>query len=308
MQSRIACFGAAHLDRRARALEPIVAATSNPVTVRESAGGVARNVAENLARLGDDVALVTRVGRDRSGQLVAAMLTEAGVDTTWLDRSEDTHTASYTALLEPDGRLYVGLADMAIYDEMTPDTLYDAADELGSADGWVFDCNLPTDSLKWLADRAPEGALTVVNTVSTVKAVRAAAVLDSIDLLVVNHEEGMALSPGAGEESEVAARLREAGVGIVAVTDEGGGAYISGRGVSQFLPALDAEVRDVTGAGDAFTAALVHGLLAGRNLIVAAELGLAAAALTIESEDAVASDLDGTSVRRRAGLVEKDGP
>ncbi|HEY9539737.1 MAG TPA: PfkB family carbohydrate kinase, partial [Kiloniellaceae bacterium] len=61
---RIAAVGACHLDRKAQAAAPFVVGASNPAALQNCPGGVARNVAENLARLGNAAALVSRLGRD----------------------------------------------------------------------------------------------------------------------------------------------------------------------------------------------------------------------------------------------------
>src|SRR4051794_28562466 len=121
--SSIACIGAAHVDRRAHALGPVVPGSSNPVRIGTASGGVARNVAENLARLGCAVSLVSRVGSDPEGAALRAGLADLGIDIAGLARSDTASTASYTALLDPSGELVVGLADMAIYDELTPAAL-----------------------------------------------------------------------------------------------------------------------------------------------------------------------------------------
>jgi sugar/nucleoside kinase (ribokinase family) len=66
----IACIGGAHLDRHGVLHGPLVLGTSNPGAVHVAMGGVARNVAENLARLGERVTLVSRVGDDLAGRQV----------------------------------------------------------------------------------------------------------------------------------------------------------------------------------------------------------------------------------------------
>jgi len=296
----ITCFGAAHIDQRAHALAPISRATSNPVDVTESPGGVAHNVAEVLAMLGDDVSLVSILGRDRRGQIVASSLTEAGVDLTSLIRSEDLPTATYTALVEPDGRLYVGLADMAIYERLTPESLQEAAEEHASADAWFLDANLPPDSVTWLAARA-RGML-AANPVSVPKARRLASILDRLDLLVANREEARALAGTSGDLNEVANVLHAAGVTTVAITIHEEGALIAHDGSITSLAALSAEARDVTGAGDAFTATMFHGLLHGRDPITAAKVALGAAAITVEADASVALELSEKAARARAGL------
>ncbi len=64
---RVVCVGGATLDRKYCAPEPIVPHTSNPVAGYRAFGGVARNVAENLACLTADVSLVSMVGDDEAG-------------------------------------------------------------------------------------------------------------------------------------------------------------------------------------------------------------------------------------------------
>ena len=71
--------GGANMDIKARSAAPVVAATSNPGHVVRSPGGVGRNVAENLARLGTPTTLVAAVGADALGdELVAATVDEQG--------------------------------------------------------------------------------------------------------------------------------------------------------------------------------------------------------------------------------------
>src|SRR3954454_15657445 len=100
MEPSVACIGAAHIDRKATASGPIVPGSSNPVTMRVSAGGVARNVAENLARLGLSVTMVSRVGSDREGDAVLDGLEESGIGLEFCTRSTTSPTATYTALLD----------------------------------------------------------------------------------------------------------------------------------------------------------------------------------------------------------------
>src|SRR5689334_4028315 len=70
----IVCVGAANLDRKLRSCAALALHTSNPASQSESFGGVARNIAENLARLGSTVALLTAIGADSAG---AALLDHA---------------------------------------------------------------------------------------------------------------------------------------------------------------------------------------------------------------------------------------
>jgi pseudouridine kinase len=70
----VVCVGGATVDRIYRAQALLRLGTSNPVTSVRSFGGVARNVAESLGRLGTEVALVSAVGDDENGRALTAHL------------------------------------------------------------------------------------------------------------------------------------------------------------------------------------------------------------------------------------------
>ncbi|HEU4518527.1 MAG TPA: PfkB family carbohydrate kinase, partial [Microvirga sp.] len=107
---QVVCVGGAVRDRKLRSAGPLVPGTSNPVRSERSFGGVARNVAENLARLGVATALVSLVGDDGEGRAIRAHLGRAGVDTRFVAVADGQATAEYLAVLPPSGELAFGLA------------------------------------------------------------------------------------------------------------------------------------------------------------------------------------------------------
>jgi pseudouridine kinase len=146
----IVCCGGAALDRSYHAHAPLRFGTSNPVSSKLGFGGVARNVAEILARLGVATSLVTAVGDDEAGRALLRHCRELGIDTSHVVRSAQHATAEYAAILAPDGGLVVGLAAMAIFDALTVEALEPPWPHLASA-AWVFaDCNLPAPVLRAL--------------------------------------------------------------------------------------------------------------------------------------------------------------
>src|SRR5581483_725794 len=134
----IACIGGAHIDRHALLREPSVPGSSNPASVRTGLGGVARNVAQNLSQLGCRVLLCSRVGNDDPGRLILSQ----PIDTLLISISRLRPTASYTAILEPDGELLIGIADMDVYDEIIPAVLEESVPRLREANLWFVDANL----------------------------------------------------------------------------------------------------------------------------------------------------------------------
>lgn len=297
--------GGAVLDAKVHTVGDPVLGTSNPGTSVSSVGGVGRNIAENLARLGSPTTLVAAVGDDLAGRAVVARTEAAGVDCRHLITSPHP-TGSYTAVLDGGGDLLVAVADMRATDELAVGDLGAVSTLLGGADSLVVDCNLHVDVIRWLlraADAA--GVPSVLEPVSVAKATEAAPALDgtaAVHTVTPNVDElaalvGREVAPEVDDVVEAAAVLHDRGVEHVWVRRGTRGSLLSVRDRSTgerrvvLVGAPATEVQDVTGAGDAMTAGYVHALLTGSDVVDAARYGQVLAALTCASADTVRPDL-----------------
>jgi pseudouridine kinase len=283
----IACVGGAHIDRRGILYGPLVLGTSNPGAVLTDFGGVARNVAMNLACLGCRVLLCSRVGNDEPGRQVLSQ----PLDTSLVTVSDRRPTASYTAILETSGELVLGLADMAVYEELTPSVLMPALPRLREAAVWFIDANLPSHTIEWLLGAAGD-IPTAVDAVSVAKSQRLSRLLSGIRYLFCNLAQAGALSGAPLSDPAAASEcLRQAGSvsGIVSAGPDGISVYEATA--SKTMPAFPAKPRDVTGAGDALVSGTLYGLSQHLDLFAAARLGQAAAAITVECESSTAPHL-----------------
>lgn len=311
----VVVIGGANIDVHARSGGPLVEGTSNPGSTSLGNGGVGRNVAENLARLGTRTRLVAGVGRDPLGDQLLAGTAAAGVDVSLVRRTAAA-TGTYTAVLDADGELAVAVADMAASDELTPDDVRRAADAVASASLLVLDGNLGEATVTAALALADEhGVPVVLDPVSVPKAERLRPVLERGHrwfLLTPNRAELAALTGlPAGTDDEVGAAVAELhGLGAehVWVRFGAGGSLLStvGDGPATSLPVVPAMVVDVTGAGDAMLAAFCHAVLGGRSPVEAARLGHAAASLTVADPHTVRPDL-GTDLVERA-LASRSTP
>jgi pseudouridine kinase len=277
-QVEVACFGGLNLDRQGRAPASVVAGSSNPVAMRSSVGGVAANVARGLAALGRPTTLIARVGPDAE-QLRPAV---ASLAAPLLIVDEERPTASYTTLIEPDGRLFVGLADMDVHDHWTHADIDHALRHADTAGLWFVDANLPDFAIARLSIMARGSRTLAANGVSARKAQRLAGFLDRIGILFANAEEAIVL----GVDPDKPRR----GPNLVTVVTHGaaGLAVAVGDNVSTLpAPPLPGPAVDETGAGDCLIAGTLAGRLAGLDWPQALALGLSAAAAALCSADAV---------------------
>ncbi|MEK9935087.1 MAG: carbohydrate kinase, partial [Rhodobiaceae bacterium] len=111
-QAHFTVCGGCHIDRQLRLSAPPQPGRTNPATSRERLGGVATNIACQLAGFGASVRLVSVQPPD-SLAVVASRLADIGIDP-WLAPLAG-EPPGYTALLAPDGELLIGAAAMALY-------------------------------------------------------------------------------------------------------------------------------------------------------------------------------------------------
>lgn len=304
----VVVVGGANMDVKARSARAAVPGTSNPGAATMAAGGVGRNIAENLARLGTRTYLVAAIGTDALGDQVLSATSNAGVVVEHVRRSARS-TGTYTAVLDADGELVVAVADMAATDELAPEQIAAARDLVAAASLVVLDGNLATATLRYALELAADvGTRVLLDPVSVPKAAALAPLLTPdrpVFAVTPNRDELAALTDlptGSRRQQERAARaLHERGVELVWVRLGPAGSMLSSSegvvSLDSVAPGAAGEVTDVTGAGDAMTAAFCHALLAGSPPAEAAAYGHAAAALTVASTDTVRPDLTDRLVR-----------
>lgn len=288
--------GAACLDIKARLRGDTVAGTSNPGDVRISVGGCARNMAENLARLGLRTALISVVCRDDFGQSIVSQTERAGVIIDYILEACDRHSAAYVALYGSSGQLLVGVDDTEPIAALTPEIIEAHADLLARARMVVIDANVPLPATQVLLRICAESDVPVaIDTAAYGPALRYRPIIGAFYLVVPNSVEAQALTgiPVASVAQGIAAarQLVSEGVGVAIVTMAEAGLVYATRDASGYVPAIDIEVIDPTGAGDALTATVVYALLNDIPVDEAVRLGVSAATLTLDSAETVRQDL-----------------
>jgi pseudouridine kinase len=299
----VCCIGGMTLDRTLRLLQPGVTGTSNPVASHRTLGGVARNVAENLARLSVPCTLASVVGDDDAGRQTLQNTASHGVDTGLVQKSLTAPTGSCTRAIEPDGDLFVSFADMDICRLMDRGFIQSRWLQIANATLVFAETNLPAESLSYLITGCREHELTLVlDAVSISKAKNLPLRLHGVDMLFCNSDEARVMLGDdiAKDTKDMATALCQRGARSVVVTAGPDGISFSSSGECVALPALPGPIVDVSGAGDALIAGTLYGRLKDYDAVTSLRIGLKAAGMTIAcdepgcpelSVDAVTEDL-----------------
>lgn len=243
--TRIIVVGSINLDLVARAAKlPAPGETVTNASFAQYPGGKGANQALAARRLGADVVMIGRVGRDANAEAALALLRAEGVDLTRVGIDEAAHTGVALLAVAESGENQIVVASGANR------ALLPAHVELPPHDGVILQLEIPPDTV---ADAALKcrGFLTA----NLAPALPAPSVLfGRADLIVVN--EG---------ESEIYAGALHMARGLVAITygAKGAALFRDGRKLAEATPP-DIVPVDTTGAGDCFVAALTLALLEGR--------------------------------------------
>ena len=299
----VAAIGGANMDIHGKTASVLRLQDSNPGTVHTSPGGVARNIAENLARLGIDCRLISAVGKDAYGQQLLQHCRDAGIDTQHVLKTDSAQTSTYLSVLDQSGEMHVAINDMAIIEEVGPERLHAQETMLKQASLIILDTNLREDSLAWLM-KTLAGQPLFVDTVSTIKAGKIKSHLHAIHTLKTSRLEAEALT-GFGTRTQtdrrkLAAWVHNQGVTRLFVTLGKGGVFYSTGDAQGVVKPYDGKrpVQNAGGAGDAFLAGIAYAWLKGWSLTKSLRFALAAADVTLSNEAASSPVLSLSAVNR----------
>jgi pseudouridine kinase len=304
----VALIGGANLDISAQSHAKALMGDSNPGRIACSPGGVARNVAENLLRLGVDARLVSVLGDDAFAAVLRQAAEAIGLNLSACTTLAGQRTATYLSMHGVDGDMGVAVNDMGILEQMTPTLLQPHTALLQAAAAVVVDCNVRQDVLDWLGHQVQPLVL-IAEAVSVAKCHKLLPVLDKLHTLKANRMEAQALSGlptnTVAEVKAAALQLHQRGVRQVVISlGTEGVVWCDAAGSTGHRSAKPITMVSATGAGDALLSGLVYGHLQSLQMDQAVRFAMACAELTLSSTFANSPDLGVAAVF--AQLQEKN--
>lgn len=295
----VVVLGASSFDVVSRIEKAMQPGTSNPAVIRTSYGGVARNVAENLARLGLQPILLSVVGKDPIGDELVTSTKKTGVIMNHVHRTDKASTGIYVGIINPDGKKEVAFDDVRILEELTVDYIGYHEDILSKADLIFLDSNPSEEVLAAVFEISRQHSVPVCADPTSVSlSTKLLPFLKSIDTIVPNALEAKTIlnrqfSLDNWEAALECARslVTEGASNAFVSMSEFGLCYASSE-TSGHYPAIKTNIVDPTGAGDAMTAAILYSKLNDIPIDDAAQLGVSAATITLKHKGSVFPNLN----------------
>jgi len=280
--------------------DPLNMADSNPGRVEYCPGGVGRNIAENLHRLGAEVRLISVIGDDPGGEFIKTSSARIGlnIEHSLFLKSGEQVTSVYIALMDSDGEMKLALADMNIMEHITEKHLESKAGIIKESAIVLLDTNLPERIINFILDTFGGGPLFFLDGVSARKAPRAAPRIGSFDTLKIGRMEASVLTgieiPELGEPGrpmsakqwekfdKMANFFISKGTRRVFITLGKEGIFTASAGRNFFSPVQYVRPLNTSGGGDAVMAGIAYGTLQGWDDEKIVSFSLAMGRITVQ--------------------------
>jgi pseudouridine kinase len=302
-KDKLVVIGASMIDIVGRSKNSLIHKDSNPGHIRVSAGGVSRNISENLSRLGAHVSLLTAICDDSFGQMIKDSCIKSNVDISEAYLVHGESTTTYIAILDETGDMDLALSDTAALDKIPVDYILKKDYVLKGSEIIVVDAVLPSDVMDVIGQKYGSTKRIFIDPVSVGKAKSIKDKLHYFDTLKCNRLEAEYLSDvkinNNKDVEKAAAVLIDKGIKCIYITLGVEGVYYRSPEATGFMKTVPTTIQNATGAGDAFMAGLVFSKLNGFEEEDCVRFALTCASIAIESPYTVNPNISYEMVKER---------
>ncbi len=249
-------------------------------------GGKGANEAIAASRLGGSVSLITKTGNDLFGRQAKQMFSSEGIRTDYIFSDANNPSGVALIMVNNAGEKYISLAQGSIT-TLSLEEIDKTRSEIMDAKVLLIELETPIETALYAARIASESGVPVIINPSPQQTLPD-ELFSLASIMIPNRSEASKLTGvdvNDFESAEEAARkLADKGVETVIITMGHRGALMLRDGETHVIEAFDADVKDTSGAGDVFCAAVCVAISENKDLLSAMKMASAAAALQVSRD------------------------
>lgn len=298
-KKKVVVIGAVNIDICGTSDEQLILYDSNPGHAGYSFGGVGRNIAENMCRLGAEVHMITALADDVFTKDLLNYSKAVGISFDHSMIIPGAGCSKYICINNNNGDMILAVSDMKIYDLMTVDFISGQMDFINSCDLAVVDTNIPQEVIEYICEHAtiPVAA----DPVSVTKAEKLRKSLGGLTIVKPNMFEAESLTGIKIENDDslvdIADFFHKRGIKYVFVSMAEEGVFYSDGNESGTVPICKKqEVVNVSGCGDTFLSAVLSSYLNNQPIRKMAMYGECAASICANSPKTVCENINDANI------------
>ena len=260
---------------------------SNPGQVKVSCGGVCRNIAENMSRVGIPTKFISILGDDQKGADILRQAARVGLDMSDSLIVEGGSTPTYLAILDESGEMVSAVVDTKLANEFSHEELDKRAHIIENAEYMFLGADNPP-FVEYILKTYAGKTKFVLDPVSGAKAARVKHLLPYFHTVKPNRHEAETLCGFEIKTREDASKaghyLRSLGVQNIFISLDADGVYYNNGEEEGIIKASCLEILNVTGAGDAFVAGIGAAYMRNMSIRDTVKYAIAMSNITISDE------------------------
>ncbi len=301
----VTVIGAANLDIHGFTEEKLILNDSNPGAIKICLGGVGRNISENLTKMDIDTKLITATGGDSNSKKLIEECTSLGIDMDNTLILQDMNASIYLAIIDENGDMALALSDMSVLDRMTPEFIKSKSHIIKNSKIIILDAGLSSEVIEYILMNFKDNKI-FLDPVSIKKARKIKNLIGKFHTIKLNKMEAEYLSDIKIEEDDdlhrVSKYFMDEGVKRIFITLGKKGVYYREGDYKNLLHSSEVQVKNATGAGDAFMAGIVYSSLFENDMEYIAKFSAAASILALSHENTVNPNI---SVERIEEIIKE---
>ncbi len=284
-------IGGSNVDYIATSRDKLQKRVSNIGEVSISFGGVMRNIAENLARLGNKIEFITAIGDDANGREMRKELIDLGINV--ITPKTDYPSGSYVAINDSNHDMVDAICDNRIIRDLNIDFLKSQSELFNNHEYIIMDANISEEAIDYLFKTYPNKKF-IVEAISPSKVLKFKDYLDRLFLIKCNIHEARMLMGIDLMEKDLVSGLLARGVKNVVVSHGAHDVYFGEnyRRVDLVKVNEVKKFENTTGCGDALTSGVIDYFLRGKKLKEAVAFGNELSRLTLMSKGATSKEIE----------------
>ena len=300
MNDFVCIVGGANIDITGTSFFLLNPNDSNPGKITTSLGGVGRNIAENLSRMGIHVEFITTLGGDYYSRDIEKSCERLNISLKYSQKAAEKSTSTYLCINDKHGEMQLAISDMEIYNNITPGFLESRLYIINASRACIMDTNIPKTSLEYLMNNVQVPIF--IDTVSINKTEKLKDIIHNVYALKPNILEAEILSgiKIVDDDDLIAATdiILQKKIKQLFVSLGSKGVYYTDGIHKGILPSIIDEIINTTGAGDSFLAGVIYGFLKGYNIEKSAKAGLSASYICLKSLKTVSEDISEENIKK----------
>ncbi|MEG1285039.1 MAG: PfkB family carbohydrate kinase [Romboutsia sp.] len=288
--SYITVIGGSNMDIQGVPNKSLVMFDSNPGKVDISLGGVGRNIADNICRLGIGTKLISAVGNDLYGNEILSKCKSYGIDVDDCYISNEHATSIYVSILNDSNDMQVAISHMDILDKLNVSYISSKHKSINDSLAIVLDTNLSEEVINYVTSTYSHIPL-FIDTVSTSKCMKIKNIIGRFNTIKLNQYEAEALcNMKINNIEDIKAcsnYLLDTGVKNVFITLGKDGVFCANKDNILKIGGAKIDIVSATGAGDAFMSALIYSFLNDFDLEYKAKFSTAASIIALSHENTI---------------------